>query len=145
MNTVEDSNEPTRWESFKEHVSRNRYRYAAGGLVVLGSVVGYAVGRSVGVAEGCGDVFELSIDGDENSHIHLGDGDSIETHTTNNYYGHSTKIVKCLETGEVFETVSAASEAAGVGRTTMSKHLNGRQDHVNGYHYEIIGQGTTGV
>jgi hypothetical protein len=61
-----------------------------------------------------------------------------------NFAGHMTKLVKCLETDDVWEKVTEAANAAGVGITAMSKHLNGHQDHVNGLHYKIVGVGTTG-
>jgi hypothetical protein len=61
-----------------------------------------------------------------------------------NFGGHTTKLVKCLETGQVWEKVTEAANAAGVGISAMSKHLNGSHDHVNGLHYKIVGVGTTG-
>ena len=134
----------TRWERVKQHVVRNRYWYAAGGLAVVAGVLGYSVGRSSADGE-CGHVFEVGGDVTD-SPVLIGDGNTMENHSEiNNYYGHSTKIVKCLETGEIWETVGEAADAIGVGRTTMSKHLNGRTDHIDGLHYVIIGQGTTGV
>ena len=141
---MEEFTTPTRWERVKQHVVRNRYWYAAGGLAVVAGALGYSIGRSSADGE-CGHVLEVGGDVSD-SPVLIGDGSTMENHTEiNNYYGHSTKIVKCLETGEIWETVTEAAEAAGVARTTMSKHLNGNQEHINGYHYEIIGQGTTGV
>lgn len=60
----------------------------------------------------------------------------------NNFGGPLTKMVKCLETGEIWETVTDTAESAGVGIQKMSRHLNGHKDHVNGLHYKIIGLGT---
>ena len=143
---MEESTMPTRWERVKQHVIRNRYWYAAGGLALVAGALGYSVGRSSTNGE-CGHVFEV---GDVNAgeDVVIG-GDHVDNsqiyNEINNYYGHSTKIVKCLETGEIWETVTEAADAAGVARTTMSKHLNGRTDHIDGLHYVIIGQGTTGV
>ena len=137
---------PTRWERVKQHVVRNRYWYAAGGLAVVAGALGYSIGRSSADGE-CGHTFEV---GDVNAgeDVVIG-GDHIDNsqihNEINNYYGHSTKIVKCLETGEIWETVNEAADAIGVARSTLSNHLNGRSDHIYGNHYEIIGQGTTGV
>lgn len=52
------------------------------------------------------------------------------------------KIVKNTSTGEVFESVNAAAESAGVSVSAMSKHINGHTDHIFGDEYEIIGIGT---
>ena len=142
-NEIGEITMPTRWERVKQHVVRNRYWYAAGGLAVVAGALGYSVGRSSTNGE-CGHVFEVGGDVTD-SPVLIGDGNSMDNHTEiNNYYGYSTKIVKCLETGEIWESVGEAADEVGVGRKTMSKHLNGKQEHVNGYHYVIIGQGTTG-
>lgn len=62
-----------------------------------------------------------------------------------NFGGHMTKLVKCLETGEMWETVTEAAKSAGTSLPAMSKHLNGHSaEHLYGMHYAIIGVGTTG-
>jgi hypothetical protein len=61
-----------------------------------------------------------------------------------NFAGHMTKLVKCLETGEMWEKVTDAAKATGVGVSAMSKHLNGHDANINGLHYKIVGVGTTG-
>lgn len=66
------------------------------------------------------------------------------SNTVVNYGGYCTKIVKHLETGEIFETAKGAAAAAGVDAARMSRHLNGSIPHINGEHFEIIGVGTTG-
>lgn len=66
------------------------------------------------------------------------------TNAVINYSGHCTKIVKCIETGEMWETVTDAAKAMDVPLHTMSRHLNGATDHVFGKHFEVIGLGTTG-
>lgn len=50
------------------------------------------------------------------------------------------KKVRCIETSEVFESVGAAAEHAGVKISTMSRHLSG-QSFTCGkakYHYEFV-------
>jgi hypothetical protein len=59
-----------------------------------------------------------------------------------NFGGHMTKLVKCLETGKVWEKVTEAANDNGVSLAKMSKHLNGHKGHVNDLHYQIIGMGT---
>ncbi len=61
-----------------------------------------------------------------------------------NFGGHMTKIVKCLETGEVWEKVTEAADAVNAPVSVMSKHLNGHKDHLDGLHYQIIGVSTAG-
>lgn len=48
--------------------------------------------------------------------------------------------VKCLETGEVFESVGAAALHAGVKICTMSRHLHGYRLTCGkrGFHYEFV-------
>lgn len=141
---MEELTTHTRWERVKQHVVRNRYWYAAGGLAVVAGALGYSIGRSSANDEKYYSDWE--IEDVVESQVQVGDGNTIENHTEiTNYYGHSTKIVKCLETGEIWETVNEAAADIGVGRSTLSNHLNGRSDHIYGNHYEIIGQGTTGV
>ena len=49
------------------------------------------------------------------------------------------RVVK-LSTGEVFDSVNDASSHAGVGKSTMSRHLNGHASHANGEIYHFEGQ-----
>lgn len=69
---------------------------------------------------------------------------AIANATANAYGGYATKIVRCLDTNETYDTVKEAAEAAGVIPSTMSRHLNGHRDHIGNKQYAIIGQGTTG-
>jgi hypothetical protein len=61
-----------------------------------------------------------------------------------NFAGHTTKLVKCLETGQVWEKVTESAKSAGVPLARMSRHLHGHNPHLNGLHYKIVGVGTTG-
>lgn len=67
---------------------------------------------------------------------------NIGNQQTNTFGGPMTKMVKCLETGEIWEKVTEAASGADVTLSKMSQHLNGHKDHVNGLHYKIIGLGT---
>ncbi len=48
------------------------------------------------------------------------------------------KRVKCVETGETFESVNAAAAKAGVCANTMSMHLHGHKKSCAGYHWEFF-------
>lgn len=62
--------------------------------------------------------------------------------TTVNYGGYSHKIVRNNNSGELFGTVTAAAESAGVPFSKMSRHLNGHMEHINNETFSIIGIGT---
>jgi hypothetical protein len=53
--------------------------------------------------------------------------------------GHMRKIVRCLETDELWPSMSKAAEAAGHSLTRMSDQIHGRTDHLDGLHYVIEG------
>jgi len=55
--------------------------------------------------------------------------------------GYLHKIVRCNETGQIWESVGAAADAVGVKPSNMSRHLNGGMDAINGHHFTIIGIG----
>lgn len=46
--------------------------------------------------------------------------------------------VLCINTGEIFRSVTAAADAAGVDKSGMSRHLSGKQATVNGKIYMVI-------
>ena len=48
------------------------------------------------------------------------------------------KKVRCVETGEIFESVGAAAKYAGRSISTMSRHLNGYRSRCGEYHYEFV-------
>lgn len=46
--------------------------------------------------------------------------------------------VRCIDTGEVFESSSAAANSIQCGRSAMSNHLSGRHPHVKGKRFERV-------
>jgi hypothetical protein len=62
----------------------------------------------------------------------------VFNNTVNNG-GYMRKIVRCVETDELWPSVSKAAEAAGVAVPLMSRHLNGHHDHINDLHFVIEG------
>ena len=132
---------PTKWERVKKHFRENRKLYLAGGVcLVAGVVLGYSLKDD-------GDDVKMEALGDINlGDINFGELEKTTHNTTNNVTvnmgGHTHKIVKNTSTGEVFESVSAAAESAGVSPSMMSRHVNGHKDHISGDVYEIIGIGT---
>lgn len=136
----------------KTHIVENKTIYLTGGAaLVSGVVIGVIATRSDGE-----DSYEFTLpaidyNGGGNTNVAI-EAESITdspihieqtTNVTNNFGGHATKIVRRIDTGEIFESVNAAADFAGVDSTKMSHHLNGRKDHIYGNRYEIIGLGTT--
>ena len=156
MNEVQ----PNRWERFKSHVKRNKRVYIYSGVgILLGIAGGYTLAK---VGENSEDVFEIpeleipeleiadsdvgevnvnSFNNTEN-YIHNYNGETHVHNTTNNYGGYQSKIVKNLDTGEIFESQKAAAESVGVSEKAMSRHLNGDTDVLYGNTFERIGLGT---
>jgi hypothetical protein len=61
-----------------------------------------------------------------------------------NFGGRSTKIVKRLSDGKIWEKASLAAAEAGVDAAYMSRHLNGKKPDIFGETYKIVGIATTG-
>jgi hypothetical protein len=55
---------------------------------------------------------------------------------------HRCKPVMCLETGDVFTSITDAAEHAGVHKTHMSHHLCGQLRTVKGKHYCYLSRAT---
>lgn len=52
--------------------------------------------------------------------------------------GHPGFPVECIETGQKFLSQGMAAVAAGTSEVNMSKHINGKLDHINRLHYRRI-------
>ncbi len=48
------------------------------------------------------------------------------------------KKIKCIETGEVFESISAASRKLGIKSQTLSTAVNGKVKSTHGLHFEFV-------
>lgn len=58
---------------------------------------------------------------------------------TVNAGGYMRKIIRCIETDEMWSSMSKAAEATGNHLTMMSKHCNGHIEDLQGLHYVIEG------
>ena len=156
MNEVQ----PTRWERFKSHMERNKKVYILSGVgVLLGIAGGYTLAKA---GEGSDDAYEIPVfetpdldiaDSDvgevnvnsfnnTENYIHNYNGETHVHNTTYNYGGYQSKIVRNLNTSEIFESQKAAAESVGVSEQAMSRHLNGLADDIHGDVFERIGFGT---
>jgi|SRR5580765_3792192 hypothetical protein len=109
-------------EKIKGHFRKNKERYLFFGL---GAVVVLAIRKPIVIAP----VFN-------NHNI------PVFSNTNTQFGGHAYKIVKNLETGEIWETVTEAARAVDAPLSLMSRHLNGHKPNVYGKHFEIVGLGT---
>lgn len=55
-----------------------------------------------------------------------------------NRQGPPSWIIRCKETGDIFTSQHAAALALGITETNISKHLNGLQEHAQGYTFERL-------
>jgi len=56
-------------------------------------------------------------------------------------YGRGVRI-RCVETGEVYRTIKAASRLTGISRANISGCLSGRRKTAGGFHWEKVGGDT---
>lgn len=104
----------------KTHLNRHRTIYISAAVLGVGVCVGMRMSKPTQIINTVAPVFN-----NDNSSAAFG--------------GYARKIVKCLETGQLWESVNDAAAAAGVSQSMMSKHLNGNKDHISNLHYQIIG------
>lgn len=53
-------------------------------------------------------------------------------------------LIYCINSDTVYESITAAAAAAGVDKSAMSKHVNGKRKTANGYVYVKINAETSG-
>lgn len=58
---------------------------------------------------------------------------------TINNGGYTRKIIRCLETGEMWPSMKDAASSTGSTLQRMSNHIHGRNPHLHGLHYVIEG------
>ena len=122
----------TRFERVKFHIKRHKTIYITAG-VCLG--VGVGVGLLIGIRQS---TVVVNVAPQINPNISPVFNNAVSP----TFGGHSQKVVKCLETGQLWESVTAAAKDANVSMSTMSKVLNGHSNDIGGLHYEIIALGT---
>lgn len=121
-----------RLEKIKTHVQENKAAYivgAAGVVAVAGTVVVMRYVQS-----------QATVTTDSFKLLEF----KWQSPTTNNITvtltprGNLGNPVRCIETGQLFESQGFAAGVFGVNPGDMSKHLNGLRDHVGGFHFERI-------
>jgi hypothetical protein len=129
-------------EKVKAHLKRRKIEYIVGGITIqslLFIYMGYRIGSFTSKQESVAPTVGV-INASKHSRVIVnviqGNDDVV------NFGGYASKLVKCIETGEIFERVKDAAKSAGVEPAKMSKHINGHMDNVNGCHYRIVGLST---
>lgn len=59
--------------------------------------------------------------------------------------GRLSKVIRNNTTGELWTSIAAAANNAGVHPSTMSRHVNGHTPHVRYHTYEVVGTIDTGI
>lgn len=52
----------------------------------------------------------------------------------------NARPIRCIETGQVYPSVTSAAEAIGVHRTSLYNCALGKSDICAGYHWEYVGE-----
>ena len=121
-------------EKVKAHLKRHKIKYIATSTFLIGLGVGVAIHRKPMVSLNTGAQAVSGV------HVVINGTQEIINKSENiiTFGGHQTKIVECIETGEIFKKVRDAAKSAGVEAYNMSKHLNGKgSDKVFGKTYSI--------
>ena len=121
---LEETNETFR--NAKAHVEKYQVVYA----VVGSSVVTILVMRAIGT--------KPQITTIVNEFAPVNNNLPIFSNTVNNG-GYARKIIRCLETDELWSSMTKAAEATGNNLRAMSKHIHGGTEHLDGLHYVIEG------
>ena len=132
-------------QKVKGHFKKHKVKYIVGGTcLVAGGTIGYYVSKHYhGVNMNV-------ISKVEPTNVAIGKDISIKnkTNITNNVTninmgGHTRKIVRRVSDGKLFGSVNEAASEAGVNKSAMSSHLNGKRDFINGESYTIEGLATS--
>lgn len=118
-------------DRIKDHFDRYKTAYISAGVIVVSIGVGIIIGKKI-------DTHNLPTNVISNStEAIINNGSLIQ----NNFQGHLSKIVRCIETGEIWDSIRAASDDLGISPNNLSKDIQSNLD-VNGRHFEIIGLGS---
>jgi hypothetical protein len=57
----------------------------------------------------------------------------------NTFTGRQRKIVQCIETGQIWSSITEAAEDLGIPINNISKVINGHKESTNGLHFKALG------
>jgi hypothetical protein len=121
-----------RFDKIKQHVVANKPAYIAGiSCLTVGVLVGAACkNRPINFNNTVAPIFNNTA------------SPVIENANTTTLGGYAHKLVRCNESGQIWETLKEAADSISVSPSTLSKHVNGHTDHVYGSTFSIVGLGT---
>jgi len=125
---LEETNETFR--SVKAHVVKYQVVYACGATAIVSVIVTRQFARPTMItnvieAPAIAPVFNNTVAPIINNIVNNG--------------GYSRKIIRCLETDQMWPSMKAAAEATGNTLHAMSRHCNGHLDNLQEMHYVIEG------
>ncbi len=123
-----------RLDKIKQHVKDNKITYiACGATAVVTGVAVYVAVKTKSAAEAV-------VTNDSNKLIDFKWHSPVDNSVTMNLIprGDLGNPVRCLETGEIFESQGFAAFMKGVSSSAISQHLNGHRDHAGGLHFERL-------
>ena len=116
----------------KDHFDRYKTVYISAGVIALSIGVGIIIGKKI-------DTHDLPTNVISNStEAIINNGSLIQ----NNFQGHLSKIVRCIETGEIWPSIRKAAEDLDVKASDISKVINGHSESAGGMHFEVLGVGS---
>ena len=127
-------------DRIKDHFDQYKTVYISVGVLVIGLSIGYIIGKNSNLMDRINISNSVSNSTETAIKTLVNSTDNSITNITN-FQGRQSKIVQCLETGEIWSSISTAAEEIGVNKSTMSRAVNGAIDDINGCHYRIIGLG----
>lgn len=116
----------------KQHVEKYQVVYATVGGSALTLVAVKLFGRPQVIVKGAGDLPAIV-----NTVAPVFNNHNIGNVVNNG--GYARKIIRCVETDELWPSMSKAAEDAGHTLQAMSKHIHGQNEHLDGLHYVIEG------
>jgi hypothetical protein len=116
----------------KDHFDQYKTVYISAGVIALSIGVGIIIGKKI-------DTHDLPTNVISNStEAIINNGSLIQ----NNFQGHLSKIVRCIETGEIWPSIREAAEDLDVKASDISKVINGHSESAGGMHFEVLGVGS---
>lgn len=123
-----------KWDVIKKHVSDHRETYIAGGiLLALGIVTGYELHRRYGSS--------TTIVHDDSTALIECDIQTLDGPVLNIYNhrrGRPGKPVLHIESGDIYPSQRSCARSLGTDERTVSRHLNGLQEHANNQHLKTV-------
>jgi len=129
----------------KEKVWQIQDHFAANKKIYLTGIGCFAVGyilceRSPFMMNTGPEVIQ-TISGDDNIATVVNRSKNVNIITTYlNVRNYPANPVRCVETSKEWPSQTEAAEAMGILTSILSRHLNGKLENANGYHFERIAQ-----